>query len=987
MRKFIFAFVFGALILPDAGFTLGLGDIQVNSALNQQLDADIQLLSAVPEDAEQLIVKLATSEQFSRAGIDRPYMLTSLRFATSLRDGVPYIKVTSPKPIKEPFLNFLVEIDWPQGHLLREYTILLDPPIFMGAEPAANSRPAATDANGYSTPGEQRPQTSNSTAAVATPAAGAAATGGQTQSDWQPATQTDITQPRTSYAPPGGHRIQQGDTAWSLANQLRPDGSVTVEQMMIAMLRTNPEVFINGNVNGLKRGYILRAPDYEAINAVSHTEALALVREQNALWREYQQALASGTPASSLDSESAYGSTGAGESDEARLNIVSAGSGAGMSSGEKDPTEMTAEELREQLALTSEQLETERVEKEALNGRVESLEGQVDKMKRMLTIEDQSMADMQAAANDAAGEDTMPMHEAPATDDMTAMHDDMQSGDADAMDHMATEPAVDDAVVSEEQAVGESGEEPVFMDESQSTQDEMVDTAATETQPVVDDQPYVDDMSSDYITPEQNDPLKALLGNPVLLGGIAGGLLLIVLLVVFMIRKRRTASETAEPAPAPAPLPVDEEDDLAGIADDIADDMDEGESLASDDLDTSADEEEFDADSTMVLPSTEDTVVTQAEDLQEAEEDEEEDRDDVIAEAEVYLAYGIYQQAEELLQNAISDNPDRDAYRVKLAETHYAGKNADEFVKAAEGLKERSGTDTKAWAKVAAMGKDLLPDNAMFQSAAADVDLGDLAPKAPEMDFDLDAEEGGEAEAPDLDFSLDDDEPLDLPETSDDETAVLDLDNLDASELEVEDAPAESAAEELEFDLSETDALEAEEVKAEEPDEEEFALDIDAAELDLNTAEEATEEAAEDVDIDIDFGMDEESEAVTEAASSDDIDIDFGLDEDAEAEAATEPEAEAETETAEVDIDMQLDDAPAEEAEAASTAASDDELDMDDEFGDLGDVDEVATKLDLARAYLDMGDNEGTRSILDEVVAEGSDEQKKEAQELLDQLK
>ena len=143
------AIVFGALLLPNQALTLGLGDIEVSSALNQQLDAEIALLSANEGDAETLIIKLASREEFQRAGLDRPFMLNSIRFTTELRDGVPFIKITTPKPVREPFLNFLVEVDWPQGHLIREYTILLDPPIFSGKpaleKSSSSSRPSMSD--------------------------------------------------------------------------------------------------------------------------------------------------------------------------------------------------------------------------------------------------------------------------------------------------------------------------------------------------------------------------------------------------------------------------------------------------------------------------------------------------------------------------------------------------------------------------------------------------------------------------------------------------------------------------------------------------------------------------------------------------------------------------------------------------------------------------------------------------------------------------
>ena len=132
MRRIILSSVLAALILPVQALALGLGTIEVSSQLNQKLDARISLLSAQPADAEVLIVKLASREEFVKAGLDRPFSLTSLKFKTLVEDDDVYITVTSPSPIREPTINFLVEVDWPQGQLLREYTILLDPPALTG---------------------------------------------------------------------------------------------------------------------------------------------------------------------------------------------------------------------------------------------------------------------------------------------------------------------------------------------------------------------------------------------------------------------------------------------------------------------------------------------------------------------------------------------------------------------------------------------------------------------------------------------------------------------------------------------------------------------------------------------------------------------------------------------------------------------------------------------------------------------------------------
>ena len=294
-RKLLVAIVAGALFLPNTAFTLGLGEIEVNSALNQKLKADIELLSATTEDAESIIVRLASRKEFTRAGLDRPYLLNDLRFKSEIIDGVPHISVSSGSPIREPFLNFLVEIDWPNGHLIREYTVLLDPPVFMTQPASAATAPASQSDTASFRPGSggstnvvpvvtpgvtSSPRPESTGAAPAQQAAPQAASPAFVPAPY-------VQQQTTINQPPGSYRIKAGDTAWSLANAMMPDQSITVEQMMIAMLRANPESFIDENINGLKRGYILRVPDYDQIAAINQADARAMVQKQAALWRQY----------------------------------------------------------------------------------------------------------------------------------------------------------------------------------------------------------------------------------------------------------------------------------------------------------------------------------------------------------------------------------------------------------------------------------------------------------------------------------------------------------------------------------------------------------------------------------------------------------------------------------------------------------------------------------------------------------------------------
>ena len=1060
-RKLLWAAVAGALFLPFEGFTLGLGEIEVSSALNQKLSADIELLSATAEDTENIIIKLASRKDFSRAGLDRPYLLNDLRFKPVVVNGVPHIKVSSGSPIREPFLNFLMEVDWPNGHLLREYTVLLDPPVFM-MQPSSSASVSPAQAAG----GDDFRPASGSSANVVPVVVPGGNLSSRPESAVQPVNQVSsrnrfASAPVATTAfnqPAGSYKIKSGDTAWSLADSMRPDQSVTVEQMMIAMLRTNPESFINENINGLKRGYILRTPDYNEITSISQADARALVREQAALWRQVQKTQSAGQPVSAMPADGSASSSGVAgaeaATDDAYLEIVSAGGGSSTGSA-KDPTKMTAAELRAELALARERVETERVEKEALQQRVESLESNVDTMKGMLSIEDDGLSSVQSL-NMPDGEETSEMlvDDSGLTEEEIAARQELlealetesaedMAGDEVADAEMAIDEAADSEIAEtgEDEAAAES-EEAVFVDETDMTEAASDMPAEPETTAPI---------SSPIVDSPEPDPLSKLLSDPILLAAAGGGLLLVIALIALLIKRRKAASTTDDTGIASADDGID---DLESLADDVAADTesdasDEAEDLVEDFVDRPADDTEtesegFDSDSTMVLNPAEDTIMTEAADVAEAAEDE--PRDDVIAEADVYLAYGIYQQAEELLTQAIADNPDRDDYRVKLAETHYASKSVEPFIEVASEIRQRAESDdVPAWKKVMVMGQDLCPDEAMFKgSMIGGVDVDSLAPKAPEMDFDLGINEAESDVTPDLDLSLDDD--LELPEMDDldsdagstsdsamDETAIIDA---DATQI----MGGTDAADEIEFDINDTGAVE------ESSDaEDEFSLDIDASELDIDIQDEIDETPVEEESLDIgdmDIGLDDSDStdsSTDEEHDIEDVDIDFGLDDtadkqadDDEADAADESEiaidltdeaAELDMDFGELesddsgedvgseieidmeegaepeidvpmdidigDIDIEADSESANESidvgEEVSESAGD-EMDDDFDLSSLDDVDEVSTKLDLARAYLDMGDHEGSRGILEEVLAEGNDEQKKEASELIAKL-
>lgn len=131
-------------VFPAATLALGLGNVEVSTTLNEPLRAEIPLTGLKPGEVEEIAVRLGSDDQFRRAGIDRPFHLTRLRFKV-VPDGdrKAHIEVTTKELVTEPFLNFLVEVNWPSGRMIREYTVLLDPPVYGAAISSSRNKSIA----------------------------------------------------------------------------------------------------------------------------------------------------------------------------------------------------------------------------------------------------------------------------------------------------------------------------------------------------------------------------------------------------------------------------------------------------------------------------------------------------------------------------------------------------------------------------------------------------------------------------------------------------------------------------------------------------------------------------------------------------------------------------------------------------------------------------------------------------------------------------
>lgn len=273
---------------------LALGRVVVQSALGEPLRAEIDVPEINTEEAASLRVGLASGDTFRAAGMDVNPALASLQISLQRRaDGRAFLRLTSSRPVTEPFVDLIVEANWSSGRVVRDYTLLFDPPNLRAAAqpapvapgvsapaPAAAQapRPAPAPAPSAAVPQTQppRPATATAPAAQPTPAAPAPA-------------------PAPSGADGGQVRVQAGDTAGAIAAANKP-ASVSLDQMLVAMLRQNPNAFIAGNVNRIKAGAVLDLPDAAEAGAITPTEARQTITAQSRDFNEFRRRLAGSAP-------------------------------------------------------------------------------------------------------------------------------------------------------------------------------------------------------------------------------------------------------------------------------------------------------------------------------------------------------------------------------------------------------------------------------------------------------------------------------------------------------------------------------------------------------------------------------------------------------------------------------------------------------------------------------------------------------------------
>jgi pilus assembly protein FimV len=261
-----------AVFWPSSSWSLGLGEIHLNSALNEPMNAEIDLIAATPDELTALRAELAGRDAFTRYGIERPPFLSTLTFKVGKgKDGRDALMVRSTDAIPEPFVTFLVEVNWARGRLMREYTVLLDPPVYTPGETASTAAPV-TAPSSVAAPA-RRPAPAPATTAPAANRASAAS----------PSSAAGAAPDQAAPLAGSSYRVGKGDTLTKIARSLRADSPAAIDQTMMAVYRANPDAF-GGNINILRRGSVLRMPGADEIAALNQTEAMSEVHRQMNAW-------------------------------------------------------------------------------------------------------------------------------------------------------------------------------------------------------------------------------------------------------------------------------------------------------------------------------------------------------------------------------------------------------------------------------------------------------------------------------------------------------------------------------------------------------------------------------------------------------------------------------------------------------------------------------------------------------------------------------
>jgi len=847
VRKLVLAIAAASALSSGMAQALQLGEMTLKSKLNQPLSVEIELLDVGGLSASEIVPSLASSQAFVDAGVDRQAFLDELTFTPVLNpNGRSVVRVTSSKPLPDSYVRFLLQVQWPNGRLMRDYSVLLDPAKFEQA-PSAPDAPVS---------GLSAPATSASTPAVSKPAE---------------------------------HTTTSHDTLWEIAAKNRNGASV--QQTMLAIQALNPDAFVGGNINRMKTGQVLRLPDSGQSTSLPQSQAIAEVTAQNTAWRQGRR---SGNPVAAKSQLDATKRAHAGNAPsqthtQDNLSLVSAEAAKAGAKG----TVGDSKGLSNKLAVTQESLDSTRRENEELKSRMADLQSQLDKLQRLIELRNNQLAKLQGES----GVPAQPVATMPA--------------------ELAAQPATPGTAPATEATPASASAEP----------------------PKADTAPTAEGKFNDLLT------------NPIVLGVVGGAAGLLVLLLLLLWARHRNARLEQEKHLRMARALAEEPAFSPSAEHDLPSDSFEGLEVPPPNVKLAPAPAPAPAPvvAPVIAPVIEPVVAPVV-----AERPA-----DAMAQAQSHIDRGHLNQAAEVLEEAIKQEPARSDQRLKLMEVYGQQGDKDGFVTQQRQLVangENHAQVEQLKSRFPAMAVLAAGVSAAVAAAALDAQyVKDLLKDEPVPSVAV-----PEADAFDTDFDLS-------------------LDDLEAASPAVVNPVSD--------DLSFESVLQQQtEAKAGQEDLSDFDLDL---QLDPPSSQ---------ADDDFMSGLEDQMKDLPPVepptltpAARDDLDLpedfDLSLADEPGASEAPKPNAfssQLDDVNAELDrLSQSLEHPPIEPTFTAEDAAvGHDEPDFD--F--LSGTDEVATKLDLAQAYIDMGDAEGARDILGEVLNEGDAGQKSEAKEMLSRL-
>ncbi len=654
-------------VASGSAWALGLGRLNVQSALGETLKAEIDITSLSAEEDGSLKVRVAPPEAYRAAGIDYNAVLPSTQATLARRaDGRPYLRISSDRAVQEPFVDVILELTWSSGRLVREYTLLLDPPQSRVAPPVQATAPAAP-ALSAAPPAAAMPAPAAPAVAATpiAPQAPAPAAAPRPAAPERPAPRTAAAPKAAAPAPAGGdeYKVREGDTLYKVAQRTQRQG-VSLDQMLVSLFRGNPNAFIGDNMNRMKAGAVLNVPSAEEARAIAAGEARDVIKTQSADFSAYRQRLAGNVPTTKAD-----------ESGRQAKGKVQAAVDDRKQAAAASPDKLTLSQGAAKPGGTESKV-SQATEKKDAAARVAELTRNVEELKKLQqgTSSSAKVATAPAAPAPAAAP-VAPPAPAPAAE----VKPPPAPTPAPEAKPAPAAPAPAPATVVAAAPAPAPAETPAPSAAPAMPAPPVVASAPAPTPPAA-PKPATPPTQ----TAEEPGLLSSLMEHPMAMPGAIGLVALLAGLGLYRLRGR-FRKDNGETSFLESRLQPDSFFGASGG-------------------------QRVDTRDASGVSSSMSYSLSQLDAIGDV---------DPVAEADVYLAYGRDLQAEEILKEAMRGNPDRLAIRTKLLEVYAKRRDTKGFEMLATQLYSLTKGEGEDWTKTQELGRQIDPENPMYQPGGA----------------------------------------------------------------------------------------------------------------------------------------------------------------------------------------------------------------------------------------------------------------------------